>query len=118
MKLAVLRERDPGEPRVAATPETIKKIRALGPDVTVEAGAGVRSGIPDADYAAAGADVAASAEAARGDADIILKVRRPQAGELDGYKRGALVIAIMAPFGNKAELDALAKPGVTAYAME
>ena len=55
MKLAVLRERDPGEPRVAATPETVKKIHALGPDVTIEAGAGMRSGIPDDEYAAAGA---------------------------------------------------------------
>ena len=115
MKLAVLRERDPGEPRVAATPETVKKIHALCPDVTIEAGAGMRSGIPDAEFTAAGATVAAGALK---DADVVLKVRRPRPDELEGYKHGALVIAIMDPFGNEADLDAMAKAGITAFAME
>src|SRR5712691_9386219 len=118
MKVAVPAERDPGEPRVAATPETVKKIRGLGPEVAVEAGAGVRSGVLDGDYAGAGATIAASAGDAVKDADVVLKVRRPEAAELKGYKKGALVIAIMDPFGNEAALAAMAASGVAAFAME
>jgi NAD(P) transhydrogenase subunit alpha len=81
----------------------------------VEPGAGVRSGILDADYTAAGAGVAADAVK---DADIVLKVRRPTEGELAAYKKGALVIAIMDPYGNDAALAAMAKAGVVAFAME
>jgi NAD(P) transhydrogenase subunit alpha len=118
MKVAVPAELDPAEPRVAATPETVKKIRALGPDVAVEAGAGLKSGVLDADYAAAGATVAPSAADAVKDADVVLKVRRPGASELAGYKKGALVIAIMDPFGHEAALATLAEAGVSAFAME
>jgi len=118
MKVAIPAEVDQGEPRVAATPETVKKIRALGADVSVEAGAGVRSGIRDAEYEAAGATVAPSAQEAVRDADVILKVRRPEAGELPNYKPGAAVIAIMDPFGNEAALSSMASSGVTGFAME
>jgi H+-translocating NAD(P) transhydrogenase subunit alpha len=118
MKVAVLKERDPGEPRVAATPETVKKIKALGADITVESGAGSGSGISDDEYAAAGAGIATTAAEAVAGADVILKVRRPQESELAGLKPGALVIAIMDPFGNEAALDAMAKAGVAAFAME
>jgi H+-translocating NAD(P) transhydrogenase subunit alpha len=115
MRIAVAREVDPAEPRVAATPDTVKKLTALGAEVTVQAGAGVKSGVLDTDYTAAGATV--SANAIDG-ADIVLKVRRPGEAEVAGYKKGALVIAIMDPFGNEAALGALAKAGVTAFAME
>jgi NAD(P) transhydrogenase subunit alpha len=118
MKVAVPAEVDPAEPRVAATPETVKKIRALGADVAVETGAGANSGVPDADYTAAGATIAGSAAEAVKDADVVLKVRRPEASELAGYKPGALVIAIMDPFGHEAEIGALAQAGVTGFAME
>ena len=118
MKVAVPAEIDPAEPRVAATPETVKKIRALGGEVAVETGAGVKSGVPDGEYAAAGATVAGSAADAVRDADVVLKVRRPTASELSGYKRGALVIAIMDPFGHDAEIGAMVQAGVTAFAME
>ena len=91
MKVAVAAEGEAGEPRVAATPETVKKIIALAAEVAVEPGAGIKSGFLDTDYAAAGATV--SADALNG-ADIVLKVRRPQAAELARYKRGAIVIAI------------------------
>ena len=91
MKIAVLKEAAE-ETRCAAIPETIKKFIALGADVAVEPGAGIKSGIPDSDYAAAGATVAA--DATQG-ADVVLKVRRPAAEELKSYKRGALVVAIM-----------------------
>jgi H+-translocating NAD(P) transhydrogenase subunit alpha len=115
MRISVARESDSAEPRVAATPETVKKLKALGADVAVEPGAGVKSGILDQDYAAAGATVGADAVK---DADIVLKVRRPSDAELAGYKSGALVLAIMDPFGNDAALAAMAKAGITAFAME
>jgi NAD(P) transhydrogenase subunit alpha len=115
MRIAVARETDPGEDRVAATPDTVKKMKALGADVTVEPGAGVKSGILDPDYAAAGATVAQDATR---DADVVLKVRRPADAELPAYKKGALVIAIMDPYGNETALKAMADAGVTAFAME
>ena len=115
MKVAVTAETDGGESRVAATPETVKKIIALGADVAVEPGAGQKSGILDADYAAAGAAVAA--DAVNG-ADIVLKVRRPQANELPRLKKGAIVIAIMDPYGHEDALRAMADAGLVAFAME
>jgi NAD(P) transhydrogenase subunit alpha len=115
MRIGVARESDAAEPRVAATPETVKKLKALGADLAIEPGAGVKSGILDEDYAAAGATVRPGAAA---DADIVLKVRRPGEAELAGYKSGALVIAIMDPYGNDAALAAMAKAGITAFAME
>src|SRR5262245_13041573 len=115
MKIAVPKEVAAGEPRVAAVPDTVKKLKALGADVAIETGAGVGSGVPDAEYEAAGAVI--SADAVK-DADIVLKVRRPETAELAGYKRGALVIATMDPYGNDAALKALADAGVAAFAME
>jgi len=115
MRIAVARESEPGEARVAATPETIKKMRTLGAEVAVEANAGINSGIPDGEFIAAGATVTTGATTG---ADIVLKVRRPSASELAGYKKGALVIAMMDPYGADAALEAIAKAGVTAFAME
>jgi len=114
MRIFVARESDALEPRVAATPETVKKMQALGAEVAVEPGAGVKSGILDADYAAAGATIADAGK----DADVVLRVRRPTDVEIAGYKAGALVIAIMDPFGNDAALAAMAKAGLTTFAME
>ncbi|AWM88336.1 Re/Si-specific NAD(P)(+) transhydrogenase subunit alpha [Microvirga sp. 17 mud 1-3] len=118
MRIAVLSESDQAEARVAATPETIKKYKALGAEVTVQAGAGGRAGFPDAEYEAAGAAVAATAEEAAKDADIVLKVRRPETSELAALKPGALLIAIMDPYGQDAALKALADAKVSAFAME
>jgi NAD(P) transhydrogenase subunit alpha len=115
MKIAVAAEIDPGEPRVSATPDTIKKLKALGAEIAVQPGAGIKSGILDSDYEQAGATIAADAMSG---ADIILKVRRPSESELASYKAGALVIAIMDPYGNDAALQAMAKAGVVAFAME
>jgi NAD(P) transhydrogenase subunit alpha len=115
MKIAVAREIDPSEPRVAASPDTVKKFKALGLDVAVEPGAGIKSGMLDSEFAAAGASV--SADALQG-ADVIIKVKRPDASELARYKRGALVIAIMDPYGNDAALKTMADAGVSAFAME
>jgi NAD(P) transhydrogenase subunit alpha len=115
MKVAIAAETEGNEPRVAATPDTVKKIIGLGAEVAVEPGAGLKSGILDVDFSAAGASV--SADAVSG-ADIVLKVKRPQPAELSRYKRGAIVIAIMDPYGNEAALKGLADAGVIAFAME
>jgi H+-translocating NAD(P) transhydrogenase subunit alpha len=115
MKVAVVAESDPGEPRVAATPETVKKMIALGAEVAVEPGAGKKSGILDSDYTAAGASV--SADALNG-ADIVLQVRRPESPELSRLKKGAIVIAIMDPYGHDSALRAMADAGIVAFAME
>jgi H+-translocating NAD(P) transhydrogenase subunit alpha len=115
MKIAVAREIDPAEQRVAASPDSVKKLKALGFDVAVEPGAGLKSGLPDSEFTAVGANV--SAEAVK-DADIVIKVKRPEATELANYRRGALVIAIMDPYGNEAALKALAGAGIAAFAME
>lgn len=115
MRIAVARETDAYEGRVAATPETVKKFKALGATIAVARGAGIGSGILDADYEAAGAEVSDNPAA---DADIVLKVRRPEASELAAYKKGALVIAIMDPYGNDAALKAMADAGLSAFAME
>jgi NAD(P) transhydrogenase subunit alpha len=118
MRIAVLSETEGTETRVAATPETVKKYKGLGADVVVQAGAGLRAGIPDAEFEAAGAAIAANSEDALRDADIILKVRRPAGGELSGAKPGALVIAIMDPYGQEEALKSLADAKVAAFAME
>ena len=115
MKIAVATETDPAEPRVAATPETVKKFIALGAEVAVARGAGAGSGIPDSEFQAAGASIG---ESVTKDADIVLKVRRPAPAELSAYKKGALVIAIMDPFGNEAALKQMADAGIAAFAME
>ena len=98
------------------SPDTVKRLVGLGFDVIVETGAGTLSRIPDADFAAAGAKIGKAADAAK--ADVVLKVRRPTEAELKGYKTGAAVIAIMDPYGNDAAVAAMAKAGVTAFAME
>src|SRR6201993_4661382 len=115
MKIAVSKEIDPSEPRVAVSPDTVKKFKALGAEVAVEPGAGVKSGLLDSDFTAAGATV--SADALK-DADLVIKVKRPEASELGNYKRGALVVAIMDPYGNEPALKAMADAGAAAFAME
>jgi H+-translocating NAD(P) transhydrogenase subunit alpha len=108
MKIAVLAETTPGERRVAATPETVKKFIALGNEVAVEAGAGVEASIADADYVAAGAKVADRA-AVLGGADILLGVQGPDPASLSGVKSGAWL---------RARVDAYAALGIEALAME
>jgi NAD(P) transhydrogenase subunit alpha len=115
MRIAVARELDANEPRVAATAETVKKLISLGAEVAVARGAGIASGIPDAEFEAAGAVIG---ENVTKDADVVLKVRRPEVSELAEYKKGALVIAIMDPYGHEAELKKMADAGLTTFAME
>ncbi|AJY46114.1 Re/Si-specific NAD(P)(+) transhydrogenase subunit alpha [Martelella endophytica] len=115
-KLFVPRETAFAETRVAASPDTVKKLKALGFDVVIESGAGLASRIDDEAYRAAGAEIAGAEAAA--DADIVFKVRRPEEGEFSAYKSGAVVIAMMDPYGNEAALSAMAGRGVSAFAME
>ena len=117
MKIAVLRERADGERRVAATPETVKKLGALGATVAVEAGAGARASYPDADYQAAGATLGAATETVAG-AAIVLGVQGPHPAGLAGAASGAWVVAGLNPFGDRARVDAYAAAGVEALAME
>ena len=118
MKLAILKERRDGETRVAATPETAKKLKGLGLDVVVETGAGAAARIADADYTAAGATIAPDAASALKDADIVLKVRAPDAAEIAGMKKGAVLAALLAPYTDKDTPAKLAGQGVNAFAME
>jgi NAD(P) transhydrogenase subunit alpha len=116
--IAVTKERREGEARVAATPETVKKLIAAGFAVTVEAGAGTAAAYPDADYEAVGASVAKSVKDALAKADVLFKVRGPEAEEIAALKSGAIVAALLNPYQDKALVDALAKQGVSAIAME
>jgi NAD(P) transhydrogenase subunit alpha len=112
----VARESDTAEGRVAGSVETVKKMKALGLDVLVEAGAGLKSRILDADYEAVGARIVGPQEAKS--ADVVLKVRRPTSAEIATYKSGAIVIATMDPYGNEAAIAEMAKAGLTTFAME
>ncbi|GAA0653866.1 Re/Si-specific NAD(P)(+) transhydrogenase subunit alpha [Brevundimonas lenta] len=116
--IAVTRERREGETRCAITPETVKKLAALGATVTVEAGTGAGSSIPDAEYEAAGAVIARDAKSALAGADILLKVRGPTAQEISALKSGAVVAAMLDAYREKDTVEALAKSGTTAFAME
>ncbi|MHA7065151.1 Re/Si-specific NAD(P)(+) transhydrogenase subunit alpha [Azospirillum argentinense] len=124
MKIAIPRERRAGENRVAASPETVKKIKGLGLDVVVETRAGLGSNLPDRVYQDAGAEIAPDAASALADADIVLKVQRPLLageGDLDELaliKRGALLFAILNPYNSRDHVAAYAAAGVNAFAME
>jgi NAD(P) transhydrogenase subunit alpha len=117
-RIAVTRERRQGETRVAATPETVKKLCGAGFSVVVESGAGAGANIADAEFTAAGADIAPTAKAALNGSDVLFKVRGPAAEEIAALKSGAIVVALLDPFQDRSTMDALAKKGVTAFAME
>ncbi|WP_417317326.1 Re/Si-specific NAD(P)(+) transhydrogenase subunit alpha [Emcibacter sp.] len=124
MKLAIPKERRAHETRVAATPDTVKKLIQLGFDVSVEKDAGLHSSIPDADYKAAGASITADAADTYRDAKIIFKVQRPlhaAEGDIDEIamiEPGTKLIASLAPYADTAMLDIYAKGNIEAYAME
>ncbi len=117
MKIAVLKERAAGETRVAATPETVKKLTALGASLAIEQGAGEHAAISDADFADAGADVVPAAQAVT-DADIIMGVQAPDVAALTGAKPGAWVAATFDPFGQRERVDAYAEAGLEALSLE
>jgi NAD(P) transhydrogenase subunit alpha len=118
MKLGIPAETLANETRVAATPETVKKITASGHhSVLVQSGAGAGADIPDDQFAAAGANIVASAAEVYGQADIVLKVRAPTENELALLRTGQILIGLLNPH-DKAAAGALARTGVTAFAME
>ena len=130
MKIVVPKERRADESRVAATPETARKLIALGFDVTVESGAGAGANILDQDYAEAGATIADQIEGALGEADIVLKVLRPGASNGNGrgngggldettaMKKGALLIGMLSPLEDLPQVEAYAKKGIDAFSLE
>jgi NAD(P) transhydrogenase subunit alpha len=124
MKIGIPKERRANEARVAVSPDTVKKLAALGAEIMVEAGAGAGSAIPDGTFAAAGARIAVDEAECLGDADIVLKVQRPltpaEGGpdELALMKPGATLIGILAPYAAKEQVAAYAARGVNAFAME
>ena len=118
MQIGIPAETRPGETRVAATPETIKKLAAGGFNrIVVQSGAGAGSSITDAEFVAAGATIAASADDVYAGAELVLKVRGPEAGELATLRKDQVLIALLAPYRTEG-LQALAARGVTGFAME
>ena len=118
MRLAVLKERRAAETRVAATPDTVKKLIALGLTVAVETGAGATASISDAEFAAAGAEIAADAAATLAGAGIVFAVQTPGAEERALIPRGALLVCIAGAFADPDLVPSLAAAGIDAAAME
>src|SRR6185437_12563534 len=117
MRLAVLKERRASETRVAATPETVKRLIALGLTVAIEAGAGAGAAFSDAEFGAAGAEIAADPAAALAGAAIVLTVQAPLPAERAQIPRGALLICIANAFADPDLLPALAAAGIDTAAM-
>ena len=118
MKVAVLKERRADERRVAASPETVKKMRALGLDVVVESGAGSGAAIPDQAFQDAGAVLASDRTTALAGADVVLVVQRPETGDLALFKEGAVLIGMLAPHADKEQLKAIADRKIAAFSLE
>jgi NAD(P) transhydrogenase subunit alpha len=124
MKVAIIKERRAHERRVAGSPDTVKRMVGMGLEVVTESGAGTGACFSDSTFAAAGASIAADAAAALGDADVVLKVQRPlidgEAGvdELKYLKRGSVLIGLLQPGQNPADIEAYARAGISAFAME
>ena len=122
MKVAVVKERRTAERRVAASPDTVKRMVAMGLEVAVETGAGQGAAFIDSAYAVAGAAIVPDASAAFADADIVLKVQRPlidgDGGELHCLKPGSVLIGLLQPLRNPQDVEAYASAGILAFAME
>ncbi len=118
MRIAVVKESAAGERRVALVPENVTRLGKGGHAVQVEAGAGEAAGFPDSAYAAAGASVRPGAAAALDGAEVVARVQRPTDAEVDLIPAGALLVALLSPFGSRATLERLAARGVPAMAME
>jgi proton-translocating NAD(P)+ transhydrogenase subunit alpha len=124
MKVAIITERRAFERRVAASPDTVKRMVGMGLEVVAESGAGEGAQFTDAAFATAGASITADAATALGDADIVLKVQRPLIGEeaerdeLRFLKRGAVLIGLLQPLRHPADMGAYAGAGIVAFAIE
>ena len=118
MKLAVPKESHPQETRVAISPETAKKFRALNLDVVIEWSAGAPAGFTDEAYDAAGARLADGGAALLSGADLVLTVRAPTAGELSAMEPGTALVGMLSPYGTRDSVEAYASAGIDAFAME
>lgn len=123
MKIAVPKERKPGEKRVAISPEVVKKLIGLGADIAIETGAGEGASFTDEALKEAGATIAADAASAQKDADIVIKIQPPivdgeNQNELANIKKGAILIAQLSALTNKADVTNYANAGITAFALE
>ncbi|MEO0498026.1 MAG: NAD(P)(+) transhydrogenase (Re/Si-specific) subunit alpha, partial [Pseudomonadota bacterium] len=116
MKLFIPSETHPDETRVAVSADVIKKLVAMGIDVSVQKGAGEKSRVPDGVFASAGAQIVPATGGK--DADIVLRVRRPEPKVAKTYKKGAVVLATMDPYGAEEDVAAMAKAGLSAFSME
>ncbi|MEQ1618166.1 MAG: Re/Si-specific NAD(P)(+) transhydrogenase subunit alpha [Terricaulis sp.] len=116
MRIAILKESAPGETRVAATPDTVKKIVAAGHKVVVQAGAGISASVTDEAFKAAGAELAA--DGGLGGADVVLKVRGPADSEIAAMRSGAGFVSLLEPYGERGAIEKLAKAKIDALAME
>lgn len=118
MKIFAPKETDSDETRAALDPAGSKKLAALGVEVAVEAGAGELSGYSDADYSEAGAKIVSDRNAALGDADVVVRVRKPPAAEVSKLKQGAIHISFLDPFNESSLIDSFAAAGTTAISLE
>lgn len=124
MRIGIPKERRPNEKRVAGTPDTVTKLVGLGLTVAVESGAGAQSYLADEAFADAGAKIVSSANEVFESSDLILKVQRPllagegEVDELGLMKRGASLLAMLAPYGERESIKAYADAGVDAFALE
>lgn len=118
MKIAIPKESLPGERRVAASVEIVKKLTGFGFDVVVEKGAGLEAAITDDDFKNAGASLGKDTPSTLKTADVVLKIQRPNADELKSMKKGAVLCAHLSALTEQKDVEAMAKAGITAFAME
>jgi H+-translocating NAD(P) transhydrogenase subunit alpha len=118
MQIAVLRETQAGEARVALVPESVRKLAALKVALAVENGAGLEAGAADADYESAGAQVTQDRTSLLGSADVLVAINRPPLEDLARLKKGAVVLGFLRPLDDPAALQEIITEGLTAFAME
>ncbi|TVR55427.1 MAG: Re/Si-specific NAD(P)(+) transhydrogenase subunit alpha [Puniceicoccaceae bacterium] len=118
MRFAIPKESHPGETRAAATPASVARLVKMGAEIAVEADLGLAAGFPDAAYEKAGATIVADRKTLLGDADAVLRVRKPPADEIPLLKAGALHLSFLDPFNEKDLLNQLAAAGISAVSME
>ena len=118
MKIAIPKESLPGERRVAASVEVVKKLTGFGFDVVVEKGAGLEAAITDDDFKNAGASIGKDTAATLKAGDVVLKIQRPNAAEIKSMKKGAVLCAHLSALTEQKDVEAMAKAGITAFAME
>jgi len=116
MQVGIPRETTAGETRVAATPESVKKLRAAGLAVTIESGAGLNAHFPDTAYQAAGAEIVDHARALA--SDVVFKVHKPTSAEIRRLKRGGVLISLLDMCHDDGTFDLLADQGVDSFALE